>query len=179
MDREMFEIFNEQHQLIGCEERLVVHKTGLLHQAAHVVVFSSGGKVLLQKRAASKRIAPGLWDLSCAEHLQPGESFRQAAVRGMKEELGLEIIDSSLTLLRPMQLYRRTYDSGDYQDNEFCELFQFTIDDEESANVVIDPDEVAEIAWMGRGFVYGDLLARPDLYTPWLQSEREYLLHSD
>jgi isopentenyldiphosphate isomerase len=36
-----------------------------------------------------KRIGAGLWDLSLAEHLSPGESYRSAALRGLGEELGI------------------------------------------------------------------------------------------
>ena len=42
-----------------------------------------------------------LWDLSCAEHLQVGETQIEAAVRGLKEELGLDVAQSQLTLVRP------------------------------------------------------------------------------
>jgi isopentenyl-diphosphate Delta-isomerase len=38
-----------------------------------------------------KRIGPGLWDVSLAEHLNPGESYAEAAIRGLKEELGIEV----------------------------------------------------------------------------------------
>ena len=173
MDGEVFEVFNQQHELIGVERRLRVHQTGLLHQAVNVLVFSPAG-VLLQKRAASKRVGPSLWDLSCAEHLQPGESFRNAALRGLKEELGLELFDeSALQLVRPMQLYRRKY-GIDYEDNEFCELYAVTID--QDTEIIVDDLEVAEVAWLDKSFVVQDLLNRPERYTPWLLSEQKYIM---
>jgi hypothetical protein len=36
-----------------------------------------------------KQIGPGLWDLSLAEHNEPGESYHDAAVRGLRQELGV------------------------------------------------------------------------------------------
>ena len=41
------------------------------------------------KQLCSKKIGPGLWDISVAEHLNPGETFDSAALRGLQEELGI------------------------------------------------------------------------------------------
>jgi hypothetical protein len=38
-----------------------------------------------------KRIGPNLWDISLAEHLSVGETFKEAALRGLKEELGIHV----------------------------------------------------------------------------------------
>lgn len=91
-DSEVFDVFDENLKLIGQEKRLVVHTKGLFHQATHVLIFNEDGKsVLIQKRSSKKRIGPNQWDLSCAEHLQPGESQESAAIRGMEEELNLKM----------------------------------------------------------------------------------------
>ena len=47
------------------------------------------GALYLQRRAATKDVWPNAWDLSVGEHLQPGESFEQAAHRGLAEELSV------------------------------------------------------------------------------------------
>lgn len=41
-------------------------------QAVYVFVFNPEGELLMQRRSAKKKIAPGEWDLSVAEHLSPG-----------------------------------------------------------------------------------------------------------
>lgn len=45
-------------------------------------MFSPEGQLLVQRRSPHKRIGPGQWDLSVAEHLQPGESYLQVRVVG-------------------------------------------------------------------------------------------------
>lgn len=70
----MFDIYNEQGQLIGQEKRAVVHKLGLLHKAVYCFVFNPQGQLLVQQRSQHKKIGPGQWDLSVAEHLSPGEA---------------------------------------------------------------------------------------------------------
>jgi isopentenyldiphosphate isomerase len=61
----------------------------LVHRVAHVLMFNSRGELYLQKRAANKDIQPGKWDTSVGGHLDPGETYKQAAVREMREELGI------------------------------------------------------------------------------------------
>ncbi len=61
----------------------------LHHRAAHVVVRNRAGDVFLQKRSMRKRIQPGKWDTSVGGHVDPGESYEQAAVRELEEELGV------------------------------------------------------------------------------------------
>jgi hypothetical protein len=70
---EVFEIVNEQGEVIGLEKRGVVHKTGLLHKAVYCFVFDTQGRLLIQRRSLEKKIGPGQWDLSVAEHLSPGD----------------------------------------------------------------------------------------------------------
>lgn len=56
-----------------------------------------GGKkqVLLQRRQ-NTGFADGLWDFSCAGHVEQGESMTAAAVREAKEELGVTVSAESL-----------------------------------------------------------------------------------
>ena len=58
-----------------------------------------------------KRIGAGLWDLSLAEHLSPGESYRDAAIRGLGEELGIP--SDQVTLQGPLtEPFRRRLQVG-------------------------------------------------------------------
>ncbi|KAL6764854.1 NUDIX hydrolase domain-like protein [Haematococcus lacustris] len=78
-DNEQFDTFDAAYTPLGPKQRGEVHAKGIWHQAVHVLVFNSAGQLLLQQRSQGKRVCPGSWDLSCAEHLSQGESFHQAA----------------------------------------------------------------------------------------------------
>ena len=87
---EMFEIVDEEDQVIGLAPRAACHgNPSLVHRVAHVLVVNTRGDILLQKRSPHKDIQPGKWDTSVGGHLDPGESYHDAAVREMFEELGL------------------------------------------------------------------------------------------
>jgi isopentenyl-diphosphate delta-isomerase type 1 len=88
---ELFDIVDDDDRVIGTAPRSDCHgNPSLVHRAVHVLVVGRSGRLLLQKRSASKDIQPGKWDTSVGGHLEPGESYHAAALREMREELGLE-----------------------------------------------------------------------------------------
>ena len=49
------------------------------------------GRLLLQRRAETKWVCPGAWDLAVTETVDAAESFDAAMVRGLAEELGIDL----------------------------------------------------------------------------------------
>ncbi len=72
------------------------HKNGWFHATVHVWLFTSDEKILLQKRALSKKVFPGLWDISVAGHIAAGETVISSAKREVLEEIGLELDQKDL-----------------------------------------------------------------------------------
>ena len=90
MTEEILEIVDNDNQVIGTAGRSEIHKRHLMHRAVHVFLFNSADQLFLQKRAQSKDEFPGYYDSSAAGHVNPGESYHEAAKRELKEELGIE-----------------------------------------------------------------------------------------
>jgi 16S rRNA (adenine1518-N6/adenine1519-N6)-dimethyltransferase len=88
---EMFDIVNDNDEVIGRLPRAVVHREGHKHRAVHVLVFNSRGSVFLQKRSMAKDTFPGAWDSSASGHLESGEEYDACAARELGEELGLTV----------------------------------------------------------------------------------------
>ena len=86
---ELFDVVNENDEVIGQRPRREVHRLHLLHRAVHILVVNSAGQVFLQKRSLKKDSAPGAWDSSASGHLEVGESYDDAALRELHEEIGL------------------------------------------------------------------------------------------
>lgn len=98
-DAEMFDVVNEQDEVITQKTRAEVHAAGLIHRAVHIFVIGKKGQLLLQKRSMLKDVHPGDWDSSVAGHVDAGESYEAAAVRELEEEMGI-IVDEPPQELR-------------------------------------------------------------------------------
>lgn len=51
---------------------------GLYHMVIHVCIFSSDGRMLIQKRQSTKKGFPDMWDVSCGGCSVTGETDRKS-----------------------------------------------------------------------------------------------------
>lgn len=91
-DLEIVDIVDESNKVIGKSSRKEAHLKGHIHRALSVLVLNTKGQILLQKRSDKKSVHPLAWDLSTSEHVLAGESYEDAGVRSVKEELGVEVV---------------------------------------------------------------------------------------
>jgi isopentenyldiphosphate isomerase/predicted RNase H-like HicB family nuclease len=88
--KELYDIYDESGKRVGRATRKHVHSDPqLIHRAVHILVFRSSGNLVMQKRVKTKDVAPGKWDTSVGGHVDAGEDYETAALREMKEELGI------------------------------------------------------------------------------------------
>lgn len=137
---EMLPLVDRQDRVVGLERRGEIHRRGLRHRAAHVLVFDGQGRLYLQLRSASKDTHPGKWTTSASGHVDPGESYEQAAARELKEELGLT---GPLTYLGKLPAQPAT-------DNEFAAVYWTRTETPPAPNA----EEISE----GRFFSWGEAL---------------------
>ncbi|MCU0750932.1 MAG: 16S rRNA (adenine(1518)-N(6)/adenine(1519)-N(6))-dimethyltransferase RsmA, partial [Akkermansiaceae bacterium] len=74
-DDEIFDVVDENDQVIAQERRADVHARDLRHRAVHVFVSNKYGEIFLQKRSRLKDKHPGVWDSSASGHLDTGEDY--------------------------------------------------------------------------------------------------------
>ncbi len=92
------DVVNENNQVIGQESRRIIHKSGLWHRGVHVFLFTSDRRLLTQRRSNAQDTFSGALACSVSEHLRVGESYLDRAIRGLREELGIEQIRLSRLL---------------------------------------------------------------------------------
>tara|TARA_B100000795_G_scaffold179913_1_gene136196 strand:- start:1561 stop:2103 length:543 start_codon:yes stop_codon:yes gene_type:complete len=97
------------------------HKNGWFHATVHIWLFTSDKKILLQKRALTKKVFPGIWDISVAGHIAAGEEILEAAKREIFEEIGLQLNDKDLIKIGT-RIHQVTHENG-IQDNEHHHVF--------------------------------------------------------
>ena len=105
----------------------------------HTCVFNSDGRMLIQRRQKTKEHYPGCWDVSAGGFVLAGEKSLDAAVREIKEELGMELSEKSLAFI-------------------CCQPFGRVLDDFYNAYMDVDiltlhlqESEVLDVAWADEG----------------------------
>ena len=116
---EVFDVVDENDQVIRQEVRRVVHAENLRHRAVHLFVFNDAGEIFLQLRSHLKDKMPERWDSSAAGHLDAGEDYQTAALREAGEELGIRTTAERLQL-------ETTIPAGPGTGWEFVHLYSLT-----------------------------------------------------
>ncbi|MEO6876079.1 MAG: NUDIX domain-containing protein [Opitutaceae bacterium] len=152
MADEYFDVVNERDEPVSRATRKEVHAGALWHRAVHILVFDSQGRIFLQKRSMKKDISPGLWDSSCAGHVEAGEDYDNAAVRELGEELGIFLTSPPERCLR--------LDARPETGWEFCWTYRLTHD----GPLVLHPEEIETGEWLTVAELERRMKARPEDY---------------
>lgn len=162
---EIFEVVDEAGKVIGTEKRAVVHARGLRHRGIYLLVFDEQGRVFLQQRAKDKDLMPLKWDLSVAEHLLPGESYRNACLRGAKEELSIKVRNLKFLAKKPFHF---KYPGGEI-DNELNQLFVA----EKEGGIKFQDGEVQQGKFVSLLELLQEMKEKPGRFTPWFLNCRK------
>ena len=154
MPEELFDVVNEDDEVIGQQPRSVVHAKGLRHRAAHVLVFNAAEEIFLQLRSMAKDNNPGMWDSACSGHVDAGESYADAAARELMEEIGLLVE----TPLEPLFKIAACEDTG----QEFVWVYQT----QSEGPFTLNTDEIDEGRWLSSEDVTSALAETPEKYSP-------------
>lgn len=119
---ELIDILDENGNYTGKScLKSVAHKNGHFHPTVHIWLFTSDEKILLQKRSMTKKVFPGLWDISVAGHVGAGEKIITSAIREVSEEIGFELQPENLIKIGTRK-HMVSHKNG-IQDNEFHHVF--------------------------------------------------------
>ncbi|MCF8273281.1 MAG: NUDIX domain-containing protein [Flavobacteriaceae bacterium] len=115
---EYIDIVTKEGKLTGKKTlKSKIHAMGYYHNTAHVWLYTKDKEILLAQRDANKSICPLLWDVSVAGHVDAGELIIQAAIREVKEEIGLDLAPDELHKIGVFECFQ-SYPNG-IKDNEF------------------------------------------------------------
>lgn len=159
---------------IGAADRSSVHTAETpLHRAFSLYLMDEEGRLLLTRRALSKRSWPGVWTNSCCGHPRPGEDDVDAVYRRAKEELGVEVRNISPIL--PDFRYSATDASG-IVEREICPVYRGDID---SRDLSPDPEEVEEYFLVDPAAVIEGAEIIPVLLSPWSVKQLQLMTVTD
>jgi len=138
---------------------------GVLHRAFSLLIFNGQGELLLQQRAASKRLWPLYWSNSCCSHPRRAESMEAATHRRLYEELGIRC---PLHFLFKFE-YHAQFDAGG-AEHELCSVFV----GRHTGGLRIDRREILGWRWVGLQELQRELASgAAERFTPWFLIEWE------
>jgi len=89
-DEQLIHVVDDDSRILGPIARGLCHgNPALIHRAVHVLVLNKAGRLLLQKRSKWVDSHPGKWDTSVGGHVGFGQSYLEAALREIEEEIGI------------------------------------------------------------------------------------------
>lgn len=132
MKDEIMDIVDLNDVVIGQATQDEVYAKLLPHRIVHVLIFNSKGEMAMQLRSAKKSYCPLHWVTTVGGHVQTGESYEQAALREMKEEIGVQL---------PMEFFKK----DSYNDTRNLQKFLVTFKATYNGPFTINPDEVERV----------------------------------
>lgn len=141
---EMLTELDENLRPLRVVPREIAHRDGLLHAVVHCWVVSRNGgevRVWFQQRAHTKKDFPDYYDIAVGGHIGAGEDRDAAALREMREEIGLDVRRSQL---RYLGYTREEIRLGGFFDREIGHVYLY-----EDPDPVFHPgEEVSRMIWL-------------------------------
>ncbi len=161
----LLDVVNEEDEVIGQEDFIVVHSQGLRHRSVQILVIEypdyriQSSRMLVAER--SKKQEASALKLHCpvGGHVRAGETYLDAALRQYREELFHENLDLPMgVMLNELQRYKN--DSRPTNKENTC-LFLTQM----SGPFFPDPKEISRLFWQEPEELYDDMRHNPDNYT--------------
>lgn len=160
---EMVVLLHEDGQPSGTALKSDVHDTSTpLHLAFSCYLLDPQGRVLVTRRALTKRTWPGVWTNSCAAIPDPVNTLTDALARRAREELGAEVEEPRLAL--PDFRYRAV-GSRDRRERD--------LPGRGPSRLAALPSraEVMDIAWVAPLDLAAAIRAAGFAFSPWLRMQ--------
>lgn len=155
-------LLDEHGRPCGTAPRGTVHGTDTpLHLAFSCYLLDPQGRVLVTRRALTKKTWPGVWTNSFCGHPRPGEDALEAVRRYGRHELGREV-----TVLRPLlpDFRYRAVDASGVVEHEICPVFLARTEGTPTPN----PEEVMDLRWLTPAELVAAAASAPWAVSPWL-----------
>ena len=138
---ELIEIVDKDGNFTGeVVDKEYAHDHNLLHNEVGIFIINDKGETLLQKRSANKRFNANKWAI-CAGHVDAYESIEDAAIREVKEEIGLDIPKDKLF----------KYDNPEFvirDTNSHLTHYFYVKTNKKKSEFIIQEEELSEVKWV-------------------------------
>lgn len=162
-------LVDDDNNQIGVADKATVHSANTpLHRGFSVFIINSKKELLITQRAHSKKTFPGVWSNTVCGHPLPDEAIETAALRRLKDELGLNI--NKVKIVAPYRY--RFADQNGIVENEICPVLIGFTDNNPTPNA----QEIANWRWIKWDDFLQEIAVNPTQYSPWSREETQLIL---
>lgn len=166
-DSEELILVDADDQETGSLSKALCHDgDGVLHRAFSVFLFNHAGELLLQQRAAGKRLWPGFWSNTCCSHPRKGETMQCATERRLEQELN---ISADVEFIYKFSYQANFRDLG--SEHELCWVYLGRSAGQPRPN----SNEISGIRYVDPALLAEELRDHGERFTPWFRMEWERL----
>lgn len=133
------QIVNANDKIIGAKDIRKIDYENDIYRVSALWITNSKGKILLARRAFSKKLNPGKWGPAVAGTIEDGETYESNIIKESEEELGLKNI-------KPKK-GRKELSKGKYK--HFTQWFILK-SDFKLKDLKVSEKEVAEVKWFSK-----------------------------
>ena len=160
---EYLDIYDENGNFLGKEDRKIVHRDALWHNTVHCWLFDKEGNIYFQIRKDKKKLYT-----TASGHVKAGETIKEAFGREIKEEIGYDVNynEAKLIEINKFVMDREEEDGSIFKDRAFANVYaclftgtmkEFNFDTEELDGIVkINAKETLEVLKEESGSLKGE-----------------------
>lgn len=162
-------LVSEQDEYIGTMGKTEAHQKGLLHRAISIILYNQQGEMLIQRRALTKYHWAGIWSNAVCSHPRYQESYRDAAQRRLREELGIETM-----LQEKFHFIYKAFDApSGLTEHEYDTVFVGTYE----GPIPFNKEEVDAVRWIDPIDLEKEIADYPEKFSFWFKIILEELKH--
>ena len=155
---ERLTLVDENDQPIAIGDRKEAWAKGYYTRNIRIVLRDENGRMLSQKRSMKKDLYPGMWTVAAGGHVDEGETWDEAALREMEEEIGVS------TPLKLIGDFSFKNDEDDKKVRQIIHVYEGIIDSSMQFN--LEGDEVEATKWYRLDELRTAMQQTPDIFTP-------------
>ncbi|HTE57269.1 MAG TPA: NUDIX domain-containing protein [Verrucomicrobiae bacterium] len=157
MTKPLVYVVDEHDTVIGTKSREDLKPKDILRVSV-LWIENGRGQVLLQQRALTKKLGPGLWGPAVAGTVESHETYLSNVIKETEEEIGVVGI-------KPEEVGKRLYWEPGGNFGRMFTFFKAGID-KPLSDFTIQEDEVAQIKWVAKDAILTDTRKSPKNYVP-------------
>lgn len=123
---EYLDIYDENGNFLGKEERKIVHRDALWHNTVHCWLYDREGNVYFQIRKDKEKMYT-----TASGHVKAGETIKEAFGREIKEEIGYKVDYNKAKLIEinKFVMDREEEDGSCFRDRAFANVYACLFED--------------------------------------------------